>query len=513
MQYGTRSLLVLLVLTACGSPERPTTGTDAALPDAMAVDAPEGDAPPPLGACKVQDDGDAFGVCDTSTPPASFEAEVQWTWTGVGDTASYVIPLVANMTDDNGDGEIDLCDTPDVIVVASPPLDSFGTIYVLDGKTGTELRQFDRPVAPQTTPALGDIDGDGLPEIVTVDVTGHLIAFEHDGTVKWVSSSFWLERASGALSLADIDRDGDVEIIGGYTVFDHQGQQVWRVTGHSLLGNGTTAVDLDGDGFLEIVTGDTAFRFDGTLYGEPYHTGPQVPGFPQVANLDDDPEPEILVTLPDGLALVEHDTTITYQGLRPTGVTADTGHWTRPAVIQDFDGDGEPEYAMASENVLAVYEADGTIVWSAPVLDESGVGGITAFDFLGDGSAEVVFADEVSLRVFDATGTEVYQLPRSSRTINEYPVVADIDNDGSAEIVVTSSDSIYGHPALPTVQVIRDPQDRWAPARRIWNQHTYHVTNVREDGTIPQVEPPHWTRQNTFRSNSQLSRVSGCPVE
>jgi hypothetical protein len=30
------------------------------------------------------------------------------------------------------------------------------------------------------------------------------------------------------------------------------------------------------------------------------------------------------------------------------------------------------------------------------------------------------------------------------------------------------------------------------------------VTNVREDGTIPQFEPPSWKQLNTFRTNSQI---------
>ena len=48
-------------------------------------------------------------------------------------------------------------------------------------------------------------------------------------------------------------------------------------------------------------------------------------------------------------------------------------------------------------------------------------------------------------------------VPPASGTLVEYPVVADVDNDGSAE-----------------------------PACRVWNQHAYLITNVREDGTIPQ---------------------------
>ena len=51
--------------------------------------------------------------------------------------------------------------------------------------------------------------------------------------------------------------------------------------------------------------------------------------------------------------------------------------------------------------------------------------------------------------------------------------IAVIDNDGSAEIVVVSNGG-----SQPAVQVIRDVEDRWIQARRIWNQHAYHVTNV-----------------------------------
>jgi len=93
--------------------------------------------------------------------------------------------------------------------------------------------------------------------------------------------------------------------------------------------------------------------------------------------------------------------------------------------------------------------------------------------------------------------------PRTSDTLLDYPCVADVDNDGSAEIVTVSSQGFGGAPT-PTVQVIRDADDRWIPARRIWNQHTYHVTNVREDGTIPQVEPKHWQLLNTFRTQAQI---------
>jgi hypothetical protein len=99
---------------------------------------------------------------------------------------------------------------------------------------------------------------------------------------------------------------------------------------------------------------------------------------------------------------------------------------------------------------------------------------------------------------------------RSSATQTENPVVADVDNDGSAEIVVVSNEG-YGDPMPePPLQVFRDKEDRWIQARRIWNQHTYHVTNVREDSTIPQFEPPHWEQLNTFRTQAQIEGGDVC---
>jgi hypothetical protein len=92
-------------------------------------------------------------------------------------------------------------------------------------------------------------------------------------------------------------------------------------------------------------------------------------------------------------------------------------------------------------------------------------------------------------------------------------VFADIDTDGSAEILVVSNEGLFGGGAQPLLQAIRDVDDRWIQARRIWNQHTYHVTNVREDGTIPQVEPHHWERLNTFRTNAQIEGGVVCMPE
>lgn len=460
--------------------------------------------PPPT--CKVVDDMDAVGDCTDKAPPDSFEPDIQWTFMGPpGFENCIVTPLVANLTDDNGDGEIDLCDIPDVVVVAGPDMFSDtppSRLYVLDGETGNvhffaqELVQFG------ATPALGDIDGDGLVEIVAVEPggNGRLIAFEHDGSVKWKSNVPWNGAQSSALALADVDHDGDVEIVASAQLFDHNGVEVWQ-RGSALSYSASAVADLDGQPGLEVLIGGAAFHADGSTW---YDTGTQGWTHPQVANLDDDPQPEVLLARDNVIELREHD-----GALKWSFTPNNQSDLSRPINIHDFDGDTKAEFGISAPSFYGVYEADMSNLWTAMVIDNSGQAGGTAFDFIGGGKAQAIYADEQTVWVFDDKGASLMSTPHKSGTIIEYPVVADIDNDGSSEILVVSNTLLVGGMVPFTVQAVRDIEDRWVQGRRIWNQHTYHVTNVREDGTIPQFEPPHHTLLNTFRTQAQISAGGG----
>ncbi|MEM6990281.1 MAG: VCBS repeat-containing protein [Myxococcota bacterium] len=459
---------------------------------------------PPVSMCKVgEDELSGVGPCEDVAPAESFEPDVQWEFVGPpGYTACLTPPLVANLSDDDDNGEIDLCDVPDVVVVAGPGSETGpGHIFILNGETGAVQLEFPHNVQLGATPALGDIDGDGIPEIVTVEPTAtcNLVAFDHDGTLKWTSDVSWMGCQTSSVALADLDADGDVEIIAGSNVYDHLG--VLQFSDPTIgIYSASTAADLDGDGQLEAIFGHAAYRADGTVYyarPEVHGGNFQIAAHPQVANLDDDPEPEVLLAANDGIWLLDHQGNVVWQSFAPTGETND---WNRPANIHDFDGDGEPEFGISALQHYGVYETDQSLLWVADIVDFSGQAGGTAFDFLGAGQAQAIYADESNMWVFDDDGTVLLSTPRSSATWIEYPTVADIDNDGSAEILV-GADGGTGF----AVQAIRDMGDAWVPARRIWNQHTYHVTNVREDGTIPTVEEPSWENLNTFRTQAQIA--------
>ncbi len=480
-----------------------STSSDEPKLDLLVPDFDPFEPPPPT--CHVVDDMDAVGACDDQAPPNSFEPDVQWSWNG---GSISVTPLVANLTDDNGDGSIDLCDIPDIVV-------NNGALHVLDGETGQEHYSLS-PGSSMVTPAIGDIDGDGEPEIVTATnlLLGPLafIAFDTDGSVMWQTAAIWEHDQGGAIGIADFDNDGSPEIYAdgillsadGNVLFSAPPQVGWTIVQRSTA---TIAADLDGDDDLELVLGQAAYHHDGSEY---YNDLSILPGYPQVANLDGDPDPEIIVNNDGGITILEHDGTIKNQNMTPTGDPAGLGAWFRPSTVHDFDGDGVSEFAVSSASSYSVFEPNLVVNWSATVQDGSGWATGTAFDFLGDGVAEAMYADEVSLYVYGENGTVELQVPRSSTTLIEYPVVADVDNDGSAEIVVVSGDNWDDKQTSPSVQVIRDVEDRWIQARRIWNQHTYHVSNVREDGTIPAVEPKSWSLLNTYRTNAQIENGTVC---
>jgi len=464
----------------------------------------------PVDKCKATDDDmGGVGDCTMKAPPDSFEPDIQWTWDGPGaEKESLVTPLVANLTDDDNNGVIDLCDTPDIIVTVTA-FPAPGHIYVLDGATGALHFMIPTAVTFSINPAIGDIDDDGIPEIIAAVGEGFggpssAIAFEHDGTVKWQSAGAVSHSQGGAITLADLDNDGDVEILLDKLILDHMGNTVATLPENGFADNFTTvAADLDGDGDLEVVIGANAYHHDGSVL----YTNPGIEhGFAQVANLDADPEPEIMINGYAGLTLLEHTGAVKYQNLQPGGGQS----WFRPGTIHDFDGDGVSEVATSASNSYVMFEGDGTVNWIAQVQDGSGWAAGTAFDFDGNGVAEAMYADETNLYVFDGMGKPLLSVPRSAKTLAEYPVVADVDNDGSAEIVVVSDSGFANNQTAPTVQVIRDIEDRWIQPRRIWNQHTYHVTNVREDGKIPQFEKPWWKSLNTFRTNSQIEGGEVC---
>jgi hypothetical protein len=131
----------------------------------------------------------------------------------------------------------------------------------------------------------------------------------------------------------------------------------------------------------------------------------------------------------------------------------------------------------------------------------------------------VVYADEESFRILDGVdGAVRLDVPNHSHTRLEMPIVVDVDNDGNAEIVFIENAS--GGGASQGLRIWGDATDSWVATRRIWNQHSYHVTNVTELGGIPAGEPANWLEateatpagvMNNFRQNLPEANAFAAP--
>ncbi len=484
----------------------------------------------------------------------------KWHWRGLASNRNInslnQTPSVTQLTDDNADGVINQLDIPDVVFVAGekfsvePPRTA---IVALSGDTGAEIwSRTDILLSMFTSTVAGDIDNDGIAEIIAVrNWREEIIAFEHDGTIKWRvpvggprkpnNRPFPEPYVYDLPIIVNLEGDLEAEVVLGRKVFRGlTGEVLWEGANDAggdggkpantplvaAFGIGSIAADVDLNGTMEVIAGRSMYDFEGNTV---WHRGDieNVPfrdrggtllnhsGTNAVGNFDSDNFAEIVLAINDELWLLEH-TGATIWGPK---FSPDNGTIGAPSVA-DVDDDGLPEIIVSSGDPqggvsakLTVFESDGTVKWSKDIDDVSGVTSATVFDFENDGVLEVIHSDEKNLRMFDAqTGTQLYFTLNTSPTVYEYPVVVDIDGDKEAEIIITGYEFDVDGAQTPGVRVFEAQNGAWADAGSVWGSHSFHIDNVRENSSIPLLEEPSWLTHNTYRvQRSPLPDPLGMP--
>ncbi|AKS41512.1 hypothetical protein [Wenzhouxiangella marina] len=471
----------------------------------------------------------------------SFDAVEAYSWGNVGGSTDSVMmsPIVTQLDDDNTDGVVDRNDVPDIVFITFNGSDynnNTGTaatlraVSVSNGKLEPKLSVSltSSPDWPARQIAAGNIDGLPGNEILTVTRDGRIRAYTSAGVELWLSNPLAPQLVAPAI--ADLDQDGDVEVITLGGVLDGVNGSLeapLTITGPRQV----MAVDVDGDNSLEVVTPGAAYDATGNLIVDSGVAG----SHGAVADLDLDGVPEII-------AVDEQSHTMTIWRLADnpdnfeiirSGVDLHVGVDPNPCcianpnsfgclrgggspVVADFNGDGLPDVGVSSGPVLAVFSGallmdsqvvnENTALWSTPIQDcSSAQSGAVAFDFLGNGRAELVHADETEFAVFDgSTGFKVLAACNTNGTLWESPVIADVDADGSADIVVPSnnySSLTCAGQKNTGVRVFSSTTGSWAASPTSWNQHSFHITNIDDDGSVPVSERPHWlfSATNGFR--------------
>jgi len=315
----------------------------------------------------------------------------QWIVTP-GSGAIWGEPAVEDIT---GDG------MPDVIVTYQG-----GGIYALNGLSGATLW------------SRAGISGYPSPKIVDIDASGDLevIVGSDNDTLYWLTAATGAtERAvymngncDVAPAIADVDKDGKLEIAISsssalYLLNGEDGSVVWTQAAAGGTYSSPTIVDANGDGDLEVIHHSDAGR--------------------------------VYCVSQTGVVLWNSNIGASYSG-QPSGTAA-----------ADIDGDGIVEIVAGTGTgvVYSLRGTDGATDWSYSVGGAGIHRAVSLVDVDGDGLLEVLVPSPgVSahpLWCLNPNGTLLWQVDLASGDIHD-PSNADVDADGCAELLVATTNGV-----------------------------------------------------------------------
>lgn len=339
-------------------------------------------------------------------------------------------------------------DHPTGVVMTS----SSGVVLV-DSK-GTVLWSYAPDLPPASPAAVGDLDHDGLSEIVVYYGQGGLLCLNQDGTPRW--QRVFGKPGSGftAPVIADVHPSEGEEVLVGFDdgwlrCLSATGDVLWEFFGDRFRVGGVAVGDVDADGDAEIVYGtDNGHVYCVNGWGQIEwrfnELAPYGRSGVNLADLNTDGVPEVLITrsnVNNNTCLIALDgrngtllwrTRDVMQGYVSNAVVDLTG--TNQWVV--FHGD--------KGNNLYCENADGTRRWHA-VLNGRGIFWAPAVaDVDGDGHLEIIVGvrgedPETGACVFvvgdDGTVKERLDLGNDA---NAGPAAGDLDGDGCVDLVLVS---------------------------------------------------------------------------
>ena len=467
--------------------------------------------------------------CSTDVTQQPWDAQVLHS---TDDIHCYFVPLVGDI---DGDGSIEIVagktvannhHTSIVGIYRGTDLQQIGTINVAQqiyagfiGPTAL-VRYPDGNGGMQGAIILHCFDN----KLRSYDIHGQLLATSDINTP-----------CEGTISVTDFNGDGWPEIYIGHSIYDAAtlkrlcaGPQnsnmgrCWRGSNAELANCAMSfAADILGDPAPELICGNTLYhvqiasRTNAALNSVTEIKTVNIPSrIPQdgnvaVADFNMDGQLDVMVIV-DGTPNDFSDSSYIY-AYDPVSenILFVHGHYAKTIgypMVGDIDGDGDLDFVyidykqpVSASRITAMTYHPGTGLqtkWQATHADESGQTSMTLFDFNQDGIMEIVYRDQDNLRIINGSGRShrtghdtipfynLYTKSMYAGTWKEYPVVADVNNDGRAEIVVcgkTGSGLGWVGGQLMTIGGIHP----WAPARPVWNQYMYNVTNINRDLTVP----------------------------
>ncbi len=344
-------------------------------------------------------------------------------------------------------------------------------------------------IIPYQAPNIGfaDFNGDAYPEIFIGNriydaETGTLLATGPEDGNQGLSYAHAGEHKLPSPCVADVAGDSKPDLILGNEIYD-----VTITNRNGMSGNGMT--------LLSSITPPAGVVMD---------------GHPQVADFNLDGHLDVFISNKNsqsanvGCYVWDVHNNVVSTSL----VIQANGQGKSIPLLADVDNDSLLEVVIqcnaSSGNKVKCYKynpftSSFSTMWDIYVDEDSYSNSMTMFDFNNDGQGDLLMSDQSTVKIVNGSGRShltgndtipVYTLSSMSFgecTVMQYPVVADVDADGSAEIVICGRFGA-GHTYQGYLNVFKSAGVPWAPARKVWNQYMYNVTNVNEDLTVPQYQ-------------------------
>ncbi|MGK7397730.1 MAG: gliding motility-associated C-terminal domain-containing protein [Candidatus Cyclobacteriaceae bacterium M3_2C_046] len=462
-----------------------------------------------------------------------FEVQNLWksyqTTTNKSKTSNHTTIYVGDIMNDD--------DIPEVVAFNSDE----GKIFIINGQTGENIKSADINLDWQEYATLGKLNKSHTCGWIWVSKGNEIVAYDCDLNIQWESGEGGIENCydnTGTLGLADFNGDGNIELYYKNEIRDAEtGNILVKGTGNwsSEINAGPVAVNIDdSDNDLELVIGLQIFKVDLagnllTLFKEPppgefkYHIknsfGSQNHNFTSVADYDLDGHLDVIANGADD----NDDAAVFYWNVNlgevkmfvvpNAGTNAPNG--TGRVNVANIDDTPELNCTFAVKEYLYALDADFNLKWELGIIEgSSGNTGTTVFDFNGDGESEIIYRDEKKLYVVDGRdGSETRIAWCPSQTGREYPVVADVNGDGETEICVSCQNQDVknkGDRGDGEIRLYGSLDEKWMPARSVWNQHGYFNVNINDNLTIPRGQQLHHMAFGQYICDSLDS--SGNPI-
>jgi hypothetical protein len=304
--------------------------------------------------------GDSDATCLRETVALeSFEPELQCAWPGEYEITSpayvdvRVPPLVGDL---DGDG------IPEIVFSSwSLANNSNAIIRAIRGDDCSPAWEAEGRTRPNQELTLGDVDGDGEIDVCSVQTSNVPFCLHGDGTLAWEGHD-----ASGALasvpgcgtrctvSTVNVDGSGAAELVAGLSVLDGVTGLVVSTyeppSAGTIRGVISALADVDGDSHVEALTGGWVYDL---VTGELDDWG-EGHGYTAIAELSAaHAGTEVVAVSPDASTARVHalDGTVIFSHSVPGGSGG-------PPTVADLDGDGRAEFALASHAWLTAFDLD-----------------------------------------------------------------------------------------------------------------------------------------------------------